>query len=116
MNLQEFIKTALVEIVAGVTEAREEISEHGATVGSDPVYGETLLTDSQGRRVSSVDFDIALAEGSGTETSGGIGVFLGAVGIGTQAASHGEASSHSRIKFSVPIVLPGEARQQQGSY
>lgn len=35
MNVQEFIKTAITEIVAGVAEARSEISEYGASAGAD---------------------------------------------------------------------------------
>jgi len=112
MNLQEFIKTALAEIVAGVAEARIEGEKHGASIGSNKVYGylqeAKIITDAKSRPVTNVEFDIALAEGSATDTKGGIGVFLGTIGLGSQGASHGEASSHSRIKFSVPIVFPGD--------
>jgi hypothetical protein len=112
MNLQMFIKTALAEIVAGVAEARTEGKKHGASIGSNEVYGHTkeakIIMDEKGRPVSNVEFDIALAEASGTDTKGGIGVFLGTVGFGSQGGSHGESSSNSRIKFSVPIVFPGD--------
>lgn len=111
MNLREFIGEALSEIIAGVADARAKAGEHGAVVGSDELYGSvreaSILTDSKSRTVSLVQFDIALANADSTDTKGGIGVFLGAVGLGSQGASHGESSSHSRIKFSVPVVLPG---------
>lgn len=110
MELQEFIKTALTEIVAGVAEASKAVKEHGGSVGSLRLYGyvkeNKILTDENSRPVATVEFDIALAEGSSKDTKGGIGVYLGAVGLGSQGASHGETSTHSRIKFSVPIVLP----------
>ena len=110
MELQEFIKTALSQIVSGVAEASELAKEHGGSVGNMRLFGyakeNKLLKDSQNRLVTNVEFDIALAEVSGTETKGGIGVYLGAVGLGSQGASHGEASTHSRIKFFVPVVLP----------
>ena len=113
MNLQEFIRTALAEIVAGVAEARVDAKKHGASVGSNQLYGHLkeakVVTDEIGRPVSQVEFDIALAEATGTNTKGGIGVFLGSVGVGSQGASHGESSSNSRIKFSVPIVFPNDA-------
>lgn len=112
MNLQEFIKTALGEIVAGVAEARIEAKKHGGNVGSICVYGNLkeakIITDGKDRPVSNVEFNIALAEASSKDTKGGIGVFLGTVGLGSQGASHGEASSQSRIKFSVPIVFPSD--------
>ena len=111
MNLQEFIKTALAEIVAGVAEASTEGKKHGASIGSNQVYGNltaaNIITDNTGRPVTNVEFDIALTDASATDTKGGIGVFLGSVGLGSQGASHGESSSISRIKFSVPIIFPG---------
>lgn len=110
MNLQEFIKTALTDIVAGVAQASAAAQEHGGRVGSMMLYGYTkenkILTDDKDRPVATVEFDIALAEANSKDTKGGIGVYLGAVGLGSQGASHGEASTHSRIKFSVSVVLP----------
>ncbi len=111
MELEEFVRTALVEIASGVAGAREEVVAQGGLVGAMRAYGSTnvvgVITDDAGRQITTVEFDIALAETKGTDTKGGIGVFLGSVGLGTQGASHGEASSHSRVKFSVPVVLPG---------
>jgi len=113
MNVQEFVKTAIVEIVAGVDEASKAVESYGASAGSDKVYGfvkeNKVLTDGQGRQVTLVEFDIALKQADSTDTKGSIGVFLGSVGLGTQGASHGESESHSRIKFNVPVVLPGKA-------
>ena len=110
MELQEFIKTALTEIVSGVAEASDAAASFGGSVGTMKLYGyvkeNKVVTNAKDLPVSMVDFDIALAEVAGTDTKGGIGVYLGAVGLGTQGASHGETSSHSRIKFSVPVVLP----------
>lgn len=118
MNVQEFIKTAITEIVAGVSEAKEAVRDHGASVGSDPVFGfhkeNKVLTDAHNRLVTMVEFDIALAQADGTNIKGGIGVFLGAINLGSQGESHGESSSHSRIKFSVPVVLPGEKQTMTG--
>lgn len=111
MNLEDFIKTALTEIVAGVAAARTEMQKHGGNAGSIASYGDSkgVRTDAEGRQIQLVEFDIALADASSTDTKGGIGVFLGAVGLGSQGASHGESTTTSRIKFSVPLVLPGDA-------
>jgi hypothetical protein len=115
MNIQEFISGAILQIVAGVADARKAISEYGAKAGSDPVYGylkdNKVLTDEKRRQVTLVEFDVALAEVDSSDTKGGIGVFLGTVGLGTQAATSGESSSHSRIKFTVPVVLPGSGKE-----
>lgn len=39
MELKDFIKTALNEIVSGVAEARKTAREHGGSVGSMKLYG-----------------------------------------------------------------------------
>jgi hypothetical protein len=113
MNLEDFIKTALIEIVAGVAGAQVEIRKQGADTGSIRNYGsgEGQRRDSKGREIHMVEFDIALADASTTDTRGGIGVFLGPVGLGSQGASHGDSSRTSRIKFSVP-AHPRPRRQQ----
>jgi len=112
MELQEFIKTALTEIVEGIASARKATSKHDALIGTNSAYGDIkaakIVTDGHGRSISYVEFDIALTSSDSKDTKGGIGVFLGSVGLGSQGASHGETSSHSRIKFSVPIVFPGD--------
>lgn len=113
MNVQEFVRTAITEIVAGVAEASESVKKYGASAGSDQVYGfvkeNKIMTDAKNRQVTLVEFDIALKQADSTDTKGSIGVFLGSVGLGTQGASHGESESYSRIKFNVPVVLPGGA-------
>jgi hypothetical protein len=116
LELQEFITNALVQIVAGIADARDKTSSHDATIGSGRVYGRTdiagTITDQHGRQWSSVEFDVMLAEASGKDTKGGIGVYLGAVGLGSHGASHSDTETRSRIKFTVPIVYPG-AREGQ---
>lgn len=113
MNLQDFVKTALVDIVVGVANARAELKQHGSDAGSIPQYGDVkgVRTDNNGKQIQTVEFDVALADSSSTDTKGGIGVLLGAVNLGTHGSSRGESSSTSRIKFSIPLVLPGGDEQ-----
>jgi hypothetical protein len=115
MNLQEFVRDSIFQIVAGIADAREACVKYDVIIGSDGVYGYTaaaqIITDEHNRTVSQVEFDIALAQGDSKDTKGGIGVFLGTVGVGSQGASHGEKSTHSRLKFSVPVVFPGRKTQ-----
>lgn len=114
MDIQQFIAGAITQIVAGVADARLAVEKYGASAGSDPVYGyvksNKVMKDGEGRQVTLVDFDVALTSADSTGTKGGIGVFLGSVGVGSQGASHGESSRHSRIRFSVPVVLPGDGK------
>ena len=117
MELQDFFKNALTQIIAGVAEAREVVKDHDAKVGSDFVHGNTsqfgMFRDGRGRTGTNVEFDILLTKSDTKDTKGGIGVFMGTVNLGSQGASHGETGNHSRIKFSVPIVLPGSGRDEE---
>jgi len=110
MDLQEFIRNALVEISTGVAGAQEEVRQLGGNVGTcrPKFYPKeaSIVLDEHDREVSSVEFDILLAEADSADTKGGIGVFLGSVGIGTQGRLHDESATRSRISFSVPIVFP----------
>ena len=111
MELKDFVRDTLSQLVEGVCAAQKIAGEKGAFVMPDAfggVHSGTSLTilRETGGIVTSVEFDVALTTGSSSETRGGIGVFLGSVGLGSQGRSSAEASSLSRIKFQVPIVLP----------
>jgi hypothetical protein len=115
VELQEFLTNALVQIIAGIPDARDKSAPHDVIIGSGQVYGRTdiagTITDEHGRQWSSVEFDVMLAEASGKDTKGGIGVYLGAVGLGSHGASHSDTETRSRIKFTVPIVYPGSRHE-----
>ena len=116
MELKEFVSEALKQIVNGVADAETSFKEKKGIInpehygGSSGVLGQgTLLTIAQGlgpRAVQLVEFDVALTSMEGQQTKGGIGVFFGTVGLGSQGQSNKENESLTRIKFSVPISLP----------
>lgn len=109
MILKEFIKNALIEIVNGVSEAAKEVKGNNGKVGSVKHFGSSktgLFLDSADNPIVNVEFDIALAESKELGGGGGISVFLGVVNLNGNGASKGESSTHSRLKFSVPVVFP----------
>jgi len=53
-----------------------------------------------------VEFDVALTTVEGGQAKSGIGVFVGPVGVGTQAQIDAQNSVVNRIRFSVPVLLP----------
>jgi hypothetical protein len=114
MNLQDFISQALSQIIEGVAAAQEAADKRGATVNPQ-LTGTTDSLASQGLLWSGdataqvVQFDVALTTTEGTGTKGGIGVFVGAVTLGSSGQSKSESSSVSRVKFAVPITLPPPA-------
>ena len=90
MELKEFIKETLVEIIGGVEDSQAAISQ-GSVVGT--------RQDSH----QAVDFDVAVTTSTSTEGGGKVSV----VGIGS-AGLEGSTSSEAvtRIKFTIPIDLP----------
>lgn len=111
MNLKEFIESTLTQIAEGAADANTKIEELGGQV-NPPINAGTylelikhgVLSTPKGH-AQMVEFDIALTSSEGTGTKGGVGVFLGAVSLGSTGASKQESTSLSRIKFSIPISL-----------
>ncbi len=98
MDLETFVSETLQQIVKGVKTAQRHADCQTARI--NPV-------DQQGFvHVKDIEFDVAVTVTEGAEKKGGIGVFSGVLGVGGQASSNTASSSVSRIKFSVPVILP----------
>lgn len=111
MDLSEFVKQTLLQILDGVHAAQQEAPSKGAEVNPHlSASGEFMSRAGilhTGRDAAHlVQFDVALTVNEGTGTKGGIGVFAGAINLGSAGESKTESSSVSRIQFSVPIKLP----------
>lgn len=113
MELREFVAETLVQIVEGVQEAQTRTKDHGArvnphlTTSADLAVKQGILIAS-GSAAQLVQFDVALTAKEGTGTKGGIGVVAGIFTLGSTGQSQAENSSVSRVKFSVPLVLPDQ--------
>lgn len=117
MNLKDFIKETLSQIAEGIAEADEQVSKSGGAVNPSNVnsnksgegpYG-FYAEDKKGsyrRGVESIEFDVVVTIAEGKETKGGIGIHVGAIGIGSAGKSDHSNSSESRIKFRVPMLFP----------
>jgi uncharacterized protein YbaR (Trm112 family) len=114
MELDEFVKTVLVQVLSGVREAQKDPAV-GAFVVSGKDGGHELPNNSRvssGARLKStiIDFDVAVSVESSDKVSGSGGLKI--AGIGGQVG--GELSSKdtrvSRIQFGVPILLPQNER------
>jgi len=113
MDLREFVSETLVQIVEGVNDAQARTKEHGARVNPSLSTSAELAVKhsiliASGQAAQLVQFDVALTAKEGTGTKGGIGVVAGIFTLGSTGQSQAETSSLSRVKFSVPLVLPGE--------
>lgn len=107
MELKEFVKNTLIEIVEGVKNAKEECRKLGGEV-TPSVTKASLGTEtgSSYRRTQEVEFEVALSEIDKSGSKKGIGVALSVVRAGGSSDAEKEIQSLSKIKFSVTIVLP----------
>ncbi|MBJ7575469.1 hypothetical protein [Luteimonas sp. MC1828] len=112
MDLKDFVSQTLVQIATGVKDAQAQVKDLGGTVNPSLNSGHELagklgfLYTRDSSMAPVVQFDVALTVAEGSGTKGGIGVFAGAVNLGSSGQSQSEQSSVSRVKFAVPLTLP----------
>ena len=111
MELKDFVSESIKQIIDGVNEAKRYAGENGGMInprrwGWNSTNVQAKFDRTTGAAIETIEFDVAVTAIDGTKTKGGIGVFMGAVGIGSQGQSENSHSSVSRLKFSVPVVLP----------
>ena len=111
MELKEFVKTAIQDITNAVSELQSELKNGSIFSPSMPsaIANSTVMDPDNGsinRKISNIDFDVALTVGdSGTIESGGkVGIQIFSAKIGGENKSHTE--NVSRITFTIPVVLP----------
>jgi hypothetical protein len=111
MELKDFVSQTLTQILDGIKKSQEYAKEKKAAINpsSPSIFGSkatSYLRGDNGGMIQYIDFDVAVTAVEGSETKGGIGIFVGSVGIGTQGKSDSSNTSVSRIKFSIPIAFP----------
>ena len=111
MELKEFVKTAIQDITNAVSELQSELKNGSIVSPSMPsaIANSTVMDPDNGsinRKISNIDFDVALTVGdSGTiERGGKVGIQIFSAKIGGENKSHTE--NVSRITFTIPVVLP----------
>lgn len=111
MELKDFISQTLSQIIEGVTDAKDLAKQHDAQINpsissSHAELGKQGMLFSINGAVQIVKFDVALTITEGSGTKGGIGIFSGAINLGSSGESQSQNVSVSRVQFSVPISLP----------
>ena len=109
IELKEFIKETIIQIVEGVSEPKNAVEELGYIVGpivipDKPSVASPRRSNGVGR-VEDIEFDIAVEAKAGTETKGKLSILAGALGVGAEGGSKNETNTTNRIKFSVPICF-----------
>ena len=109
MELKEFIKTAVSDIVSAVSELQTEFAENGAIVNPPlphPISNGSVNVGKGNEPIQRLTFDVALTttEASSVDggAKGGVAIFSAKVGTEQQSSSQ----NVSRLSFVIPVVLP----------
>lgn len=118
MDLQVFVREALVQVTRGVVEADEALREVGGLVNPHGVYLTNapgaqqpfVSWDPQGagrhRLAQVVEFDIAVYVSEEQAKGAGGGLKISILHAGGHAEVGTASGSESRLRFSVPLVMP----------
>ncbi len=115
MELQEFVRAALIQISTAVQDAQESVRNAGGFVNPS-MYARANIDShfgamESGQHVFLVDFDVAVTASEAIQAGGSAKLSVASV-FSAQGGSKSGASSEStsRIKFKVPIALPVDAK------
>lgn len=104
MELEEFVKSSLVQIMKGIMSAQKEWATTSSGYGViSPAWDGP---DDFRNRTQEVKFDVAVTGASKTEGGGAGGIKVVALDISGKIDRSAEKSIVSRISFSVPILPP----------
>lgn len=113
MDLEQFVSTALTQIVRGVLSAQEKLKDTRAYVNPGlgtlpPSHGMSTVINADGslQHLRDVEFDVALTVGDKQGADGGAGIKVFGAQLGATGSVAYENSSVSRVKFVVPLALP----------
>jgi hypothetical protein len=112
MQLKDFIKESLTQLIEGIAETQDTKLPHRAEISpyipieNYKTSGTRVGAFYSKQYVTMIKFDIAVTAEETTGTKGGIGVVAGIFALGSQGKTDNKDSSISRIQFEIPIILP----------
>ena len=113
IELKDFVTQTLKEIIDGVISAQEYAREKDAEVIPNiinnriPTNGNFIYI-SGGNYANIIEFDIAVTASDNVEAEHKIGVMVFGIGAGAQGKDNSSNATVSRIKFSIPVLLPNQ--------
>jgi len=110
MQLDEFVRETLTQIVTGANQANEKLKPEGALAfPSYSIDDNGRLLYNSGKwipTIATIKFDVAVTVGEEQGKSGGVGVAIANVGFGAKRTEGSSNTSVSRVSFEIPILLP----------
>jgi len=113
MELKEFVAETIRQILDGVGMAQEHAAKMGAGVNPGDTYGEAgnyIRVRGAGELVQMIEFDVVVTTRDSDKSKGGIGIFVGPIGAGTQGEEELINSRQDHIRFTIPLQLPTQKK------
>ncbi len=111
MELKEFVSQALIELMEGIIIAQKHAVNCDAIISPNT---ETRLKTKLGVidgfewESNNIEFDVAISTSDNLEGKVGAGIFVAPFSLGGQTKGELYNQTVSRLKFSIPIFLPGQ--------
>jgi hypothetical protein len=107
MELQEFIRSVLIQLVRGVEQAQTELKDSKATINPLGIKAQIALEQNQETpSFTNVEFEVAVEVKSLGEQSGNAGIQVAVFNMGVDGKKSESASHVSKLRFAVPVHLP----------
>ncbi len=102
MELEEFIKTTLVNIKNGITEANKTLAEaEGKSMDKDGHAYFVMEPFNRDKKEGFIVFDVAVTIGQESKASGGAKIKIAVAGLGGEMSDALTQEHVSRIKFHI---------------
>lgn len=107
MELQEFIRAVLVQLVRGVENAQDDLKTSKASINPLGTKAQIALEqDKEMPSFTNVEFEVAVEVKNSGEQSGGVGIQVAVFRMGVDGKKAESESHTSRLRFAVPVHLP----------
>ena len=108
MELKEFVRETIEQIVEGVSAAQDNIKDKGAVINPSEMefYKDGNWSNFSHAMPQEVEFDMGLTSTDTKGSAEGVGVFLGSISLGKKNDVGVENIAMTKVRFSVPLVLP----------
>lgn len=110
MELKDFVKSTILDILSGVEEAKNESGKSLIPAGGHIGEGNIpcMITSAVGAETkcfSNIEFEVSITESAKDGSKNGIGVLLGSFSLGTHNSSENANGAYTKVKFNIPINL-----------
>lgn len=109
MELRDFIKNTLIDILGGIQDASDTINQNVTAKGAvNPLIEDNIFNTQM------VQFDIAVTASNELSKGAKGGIQVYALNLGAEGKTAQSESTVSRLQFSIPVALPASVIKTQG--